>query len=320
MKSRFYYFLIVYLGLTAMLAAQTPLETWQAQNGLPTPAELGLPLMETKFVANDFIFNQPKFALLQEVQNQDQQEFQTDAQRKSGIKAALFSAVLPGAGEVYTKSYLKAALFIALEIGFWTTNIIYENKGDVEDVHMKAFGDAHWSERRYWSKVYEQALAQGEWSGSDPMVQVDENNLISDAYYTPQVIAALRGKEAAIGYTHGLPTTKTQQYYEMIYKYLHQFGVGWDDAPSFSYYDDVANLKNPTPNISQYRSMRNRSNSYYETATNMVELALLNHLISALDAAWSARQFNNKVKYSLEFRQRKMNFERVNMYGLNISW
>ena len=262
-----------------------------------------------------FKFNAEKYNLLEQAEEETEKDVEAEQKRISGVKAAFMSALVPGAGEFYAKSYWRAALFAALEIGFWTANIIYDNKGDKEDERMRTFGDEHWSEQKYWSKVYDKAKTDT-WHP----FQVDENNIIVDDDYTAENIETLRQKESEVGYTHSLPKTKTQQYYEMIYKYLHQFGVGWDDAPSFNYYDEHANITTTTPNINEYRDMRNLSNDYYDVATTMVSLVLANHLLSAFDAAIAAKQHNKKYHYSLHVGRRFTGSENVYTYGVNVTW
>jgi len=283
---------------------------------------------ETPETDNSILFNTAKYELIQKADEFSKQEIESIESRRSGVKAAFFSALIPGAGEVYAKSYWRAALFAGIEIALWTSNIMYENKGDDEDKKMRAFGDVHWDERVYWSKVYQKAVESDEWGSSDPTVSVFTDNqkreIIADEYYTDEVIAALRTKESKVGYTHSLPETKTQQYYEMIYKYLHQFGVGWDDVDqTFGdpyYYDYGNNYVNPTNNVKTYRKIRNRSNDYYETASTMLNLALLNHLLSAFDAAIAVKQYNKKLNYAVRVNQELYGLERVTTYGLYLSW
>ena len=55
-------------------------------------------------------------------------------------KAFMFSFLLPGAGEFYTKSYVKSALFVVLEAGLWTGYSVFHSTGvqrrdDYEDFH-----------------------------------------------------------------------------------------------------------------------------------------------------------------------------------------
>ncbi len=262
-------------------------------------------------------YNARKFSLMEQARQAEVQQANIEYEKKSGVKAAMLSAVVPGGGQSYMGSYWKAAVFVGLEIAFWSANIVYNNKGDDEDARMRAFGDVHWSEQRYWSYIYHQV--EQDWPSSAPPVQVDNNGVILDAYYTDELVEFLRGIESSVG-THTLPRTKTQQYYEMIYKYLHQFGAGWDDVPDLFYYSDINNIHNLTPNISQYRDMRDRSNGYYDVANTMVMLVMVNHLASALEAAWSAKKYNKTYQVSLNAHRKYAGSQWVNLYGLNLQW
>ena len=254
-------------------------------------------------------FNSEKFDLSYQFSN-EKNGVETVDKKKSVMLAAVFSAVIPGTGELYSKSYLRGAIFAGVEVGLWSTYFTYENKGDDMDVVMRAFGDTHWWERKYWGKVYTDANNLGVWQ-EDPLV-LDEHGQISEADYNRYIeyFQSLQ-YNPDLGYTHQLPDTKTQQYYEMIYKYQHQFGIGWDDFIS---------TEKLSPNTIEYRDMRNDSNDYYQTATTMLNLVMLNHLISAIDAAFVANKYNTKVKLSLQAYPRYVGRERIGVYGLTIAW
>ncbi len=265
------------------------------------------------------MFNAEKQKLLNDVRLQTQEEAR--AQEKSPLKAALFSAVIPGAGEFYAESYWKAALFAVVEVAAIAGYFSYDARGDDKDAQMRDFGDEHWSEQRYWSKVYMLALENDDWQYDQ--LQTQGSGVISDADYTSTNINRLRDLESSAGYpgfTHTLPNTKTQQYYEMIYKYLSQFGSGWDDVPSWTYYDAGANSGNLTPNIQHYRSLRNKSNDLYQMATNMATVIMLNHLVSAFDAAFTARSYNKRVQASFYGGQKIYAGEAVNTLGVSVAW
>ncbi|MBI4552371.1 MAG: hypothetical protein HY710_08920 [Candidatus Latescibacteria bacterium] len=72
----------------------------------------------------------------------------------------------------------------------------------------------------------------------------------------------------------------SQQYYEQIGKY-EKFRRGWDD-------DDPA-LNGLSPNRRSYVAMRHDMNQAYKWATYSVSAVLVNHLVSAIDAALAAR-------------------------------
>ena len=91
----------------------------------------------------------------------------------------LFSAVVPGSGEMYAGSWIKGALFLGLEVGMWTMYAHYHGQGDDIEDTFHEYADTHWSKDK-WLYYYNDE--------SDPA-------------------------------THSLPDKKTQQYYEMIGKY-----------------------------------------------------------------------------------------------------
>ncbi|MCI0513330.1 DUF5683 domain-containing protein [candidate division KSB1 bacterium] len=167
---------------------------------------------------------------------------------KSPRKALLFSVILPGAGELYSKAYIMSGVFFAAEATLWIMYSSYQGKGkDLED-EFKLYADAHWSQERYEI-----------WINSPEAREINR--------------------------THELPDSKTQQYYEMIGKY-DQFFKGWDDADNYTY--DGA----PSPNRTNYMDMREDSNIQLKNATTMISLAILNHIVSAVDAAWASYRYN----------------------------
>jgi hypothetical protein len=200
--------------------------------------------------------------------------------RKSPKKALLFSALMPGAGELYAESWLKAGFFAAVEVGAWVSYVHYQKKGmDLED-QFKAYADRNWSKERW------------------------------DAWYSGLP------DEAKSAFSHTLPSTKTQQYYEMIGKYM-EFNAGWID------------VKNPDPDIARqdtskmslyYMALRERSNRALKAATAMTGVVLANHVISALDAAWTARVFKKEIKQKIEIEYIYLNEFPVFMAQLKTEW
>ena len=237
-----------------------------------------------------------------------------DREQKSVLQAALYSAVIPGTGQYYAGSIWKTILFAGIEVAGWTTYSIYTSKGENQETDMKTYADTHWSERKYWSRLYYDGIQQG--VPDLPVYEVDENNILIG--YDTDMANSLRFLEEALGHTHKLPTTKTQQYYEMIYKYLTQFGNGWEDANFYEQY--YGNTNKMTPQMFTYRDMRNNMNSYFDVATMATNLILINHVLSALDAAWTTRNFNRQLQLKIRAYNKRYFDENVQMYGINVSW
>ena len=243
-----------------------------------------------------------------------------EVQKKSVGRAALYSAVLPGAGQYYNGSIWKTILFAGIEVAAWTAYFVYDSKGDQSDADMRSFADMNWSEHKYWSWLYDKAQQQNVENLPSYML-TDRNSETGIVYlvdYDQEMANSLRFLEDRLGHTHKLPETNTQQYYEMIYKYLTQFGNAWDDADfTTGYYGNSNNL---TPQMFTYRDMRNQTNDYFDNATAAINVILINHLLSALEAAWSARVYNKDLEVKLSAHNRKYLDEQVQMYGINISW
>jgi hypothetical protein len=204
---------------------------------------------------------------------------------KSPWLAAGLSALVPGAGELYAGSVWRAALFFAVEVTAWSVAYSYDKKGDRQTDSFQSYADAHWSVVRY--ARFAETLAPADqgpfhWDLGNGAVDWSELNRM----------------ERAIGgwFSHTLPQYGEQQYFELIGKYP-QFNQGWDDAPStFTYGDPL------TARFIYYSGERGLANRYYDRATTFVTIALVNHLLSAIDAAWAAASANSDLHAEARLR------------------
>jgi hypothetical protein len=223
---------------------------------------------------------------------QDFPENENSTVQKSPWLAAGLSLLVPGTGEFYAESYWKAAAFFALEVAAWTIAYTYDQKGDDQSVFFQGFANEHWSVVRYaqWSldnagNINPTITDPGEYQVFDIEGNVNW--------------AELNRLERAIGewYSHTLPPFGEQQYYELIGKY-QQYYQGWDDAdPSLTTYDAIdARLASSNTRFVYYAGERGKANDFYNTASTAVTLAIVNHLISAIDAAWSASLANSRMQ------------------------
>ncbi len=224
----------------------------------------------------------------------------------SPLVLGLYSAVIPGAGQFYTKSYLKGSLFLGAEIILWALYLTNENKGDDKTELFKKYADENWSVARYagWINAnFGQNIAV---NNTDPnlnsweRVQWNELNAVEDAI----------GGDLAIqptGFTHKLAPHGDQQYYEMIGKYC-QFGGGWADAGGYTKEDVLANngLGNVSPQFIAYSKMRGDANDYYNIAATASYVIIANHVLSALEAAWNASRLNHRIKLKGHIESRKI--------------
>lgn len=225
------------------------------------------------------------------------------------IKTAVgLSLLFPGAGEIYAnngrESLIKGAAFAAVEITGWLLYFHYKNKGNSFEKKYKRYADNNWDINGYLDFL-ETTLSNydagelGRWNGQYVDGKFDGIDL-------DKLVAAENEWYKLTGGAHSIPHSKTQQYYEMIYKYPVQFAQGWSDADpnavtgGLSGYD----YTNLTPNMLYYRGLRNNSNSNLRNATTMTSLLLANRFLSMIDAAWTVKRKNSNSKIEMGFRIR----------------
>ena len=55
------------------------------------------------------------------------------------------SLLVPGAGEYYAKSYIKSAIFFAIEVASWSLYAIYQHKGNKQTNDFQNYANSNWS-------------------------------------------------------------------------------------------------------------------------------------------------------------------------------
>jgi len=214
---------------------------------------------------------------------------------KSPKKALFFSAVVPGAGQAYRGSYFKAAGFLVLEAASWAMYAVYTEKGNNIEDDFQAFANEHWIESDYWDWIAKK-------------FSLDRNDM-----------NALREREHK-EFSHGLHVQKDQQYYEMIGKY-DQFNYGWDDS-DIGLNDEGWDKNNPQRSKRRlyYEDRRDDSNKAFKMATTGTTIVMLNHILSAIEAAWGTTQHNKRIQTSLRFEPLYMNNQQYSALTLRLNW
>lgn len=212
--------------------------------------------------------------------------------KKSVAKAFFYSLVIPGAGQFYTGSKLKGFIFLGVEALGWAGYISYQNSGDDKTEEYEAFARAHWYDQAYWDslKVYRNI---DKWEDD----QVFPHHL-------PWKIN--ENGDTVVNLNH--------EYYENIGKY-DQFVWGWDDLQQIE-----SPVNSTTPELSfrssrrlEYVDMREQANSDYDKARTFGILVIANHVISAFEAAFSAKRFNSRAQHAgpLDVKVNVVNLENV---------
>jgi len=220
-----------------------------------------------------------------------QEEFNQTAGEKSPLLAGLMSLALPGAGEFYAKEYTKSAAFFSVEVASWIVYAVYTHKGDKQTEWFKAYANAHYSASRYAQWVirnigtlnsgidistYQIFYGSADSSGGPPFSGLNWSELN-------------RLESNIQAFTHRLPYYDAQQYYELIGKYK-QFSKGWD-----SQIGNDADYMAGNDQFYYYGVEFNKADHYYSIADAFVAVVVANHILSALDAVWSASNFNKSL-------------------------
>ena len=187
-----------------------------------------------------------------------------------------------------------------------TVGIIYNKKGDNQTNDFQNYADRNWSVVRYaqWIINNKDYLGLTDIDQStmthDMIISTDPNlppwkqvNFQMLNYYESQV-----GKEGS-GFTHKLPPHGDQQYYELIGKY-YQYNPGWND------FSTNADYKILTNNFELYSHMRGDANDLYNVSTKAVAGIYINHILSALDAAWTTTVYNKEFAVRLRVKPYEM--------------
>ncbi|MBT3346535.1 MAG: hypothetical protein HN404_26295 [Gemmatimonadetes bacterium] len=197
---------------------------------------------------------------------------------KSPRRAFLYSAIVPGAGEFWAGSKKRAALFFGLEVMGLGMYLSWDGEGkDLED-DFRARADEEWNP---WDYIG--------WRGS-------RNSRFSSITHALPCSTYVAGAQSTTPVPEAIsdcPDRDKQQYYELIGKY-DQFISGWGDVVdadgnrvTASQVDSAENFN--SANRLTYEVDRDESNKLLKRATNALGLILVNHVLSAIDAARVAR-------------------------------
>jgi hypothetical protein len=219
--------------------------------------------------------------------------------------AALMSFAVPGAGQVYNDDYLKAGIFAVVEAAAIVFAVTYENKGDDQTKIFENYANTYWSVERYarWTLNNLEFLNQN----TGKTLTADDFNVFRDNGSVNW--NELNRLENAIGsyYSHQLAPLGDQQYYEMIGKYS-QFNVGWEDFGDESTPYDWYNGDPVVEQFNYYSKQRGKANDYYNISKWAVIAVVSNHIISAIDAAWSAGRYNKSLNLNLSIEKENLGF------------
>lgn len=210
-------------------------------------------------------------------------------ERKNPGRALLLSAIIPGAGELYAGSKLKAALFFALEVGCWYGAVSYAQRGNDQTDKFEKFADANWTEDIYRDIEFQFANDPNASNSFSADYGDDATRETWNSLSWNEKIRYLPGN-----FTHELPDERNQQFYENVGKYLTQFGFGWNDGIG----DDpetVYKWDGQSRDAAHYVDMRYDANTMLDHSSTFFSVIMVNHVVSALDAGFTVRNQNRSM-------------------------
>ena len=217
---------------------------------------------------------------------------------KSTRRAFLYSVLVPGLGEWYAGAKTRGLVFFGIEavtLGVWSS---WKAKGNDAEDEFRAVADEEWSPENYLT-----------WRNST----ISRNSSITHALPCSTQVRDVyipASREGRIDFGD-CDDTEIQQYYELLGKY-DQFSSGWTDlvqagtenSAQPSRVDSVENFHSATRLT--YEVQRNDSNKYLKRASTLSGLILINHVISAIDAARVARARSEGVDEAELARRTRM--------------
>ena len=181
----------------------------------------------------------------------------------------LFSALIPGTGEIYLGYNLRGAALLTLEVLAWTGYFHYHNKGLDSRETYEGFADAHWNQSK-WIDHHPEVYPQTGWT----LEQLDDwgREVVSGSGEWPGYIQWVSKEE------------DKQHYYENIGKY-DWYISGWADFdPEI---DDP--FMRDTELRDEYRALRKKSNDELDDANRFIYISLGTRVFSIIHTLFLVR-------------------------------
>jgi len=251
-----------------------------------------------------------------------QQNWLLQASRNPSPELAFWSSALaPGSGQALQGNWGRMAIFATAEIAAWVFYSKRQQLAKDNESAYEQYGNTYWSPVAYaqWLVDYSKAnnLVNG-YEALDAMVggltpafgktTKDWGKITEEAvravevrtrfiFNIPEGCGSLAPPSCVTRseFSHVLQDFGSQQYYELMSKY-YQFQPGWQDFHEQRLAQGATHVYqyswNATMLSKRFIEGRDRAeefNNQYRNAGNVLKMLLVNHMISAFDAYFSAK-------------------------------
>jgi Family of unknown function (DUF5683) len=236
--------------------------------------------------------------------------------------AMLMSLIVPGLGQAYVKSYVRAGLYILAEAAIIGTSVAYNNMANDRYNQAKSFANRNYSGSKMVA-YYDSLLLflQNPAFNVAPLSDSDANAKMNDIYF-----------DTLKSFKHG-DSTKSQSFYSTIEssEYIQGWkdcqptlsqiaavnaGIQLPDQANYKYtytrydtleYTYLVSMQDKTSgatvgldygysdSLLAYRKIMNQYHDNSRIATNILFILLVNHVVSAVDALISANVYNSNL-------------------------
>lgn len=244
---------------------------------------------------------------------------------KSPRKALFMSLVVPGSGQMYVGgsnfTYIRGGVYLALEAALWGSWYYFSvHKYDKQVDRYKKFAKTHYSIGRYESAMrdlynadavnYEsefrvrylgsrESFCEGIFGKASMHGCYDRDKLYhNDVEYKNDFVNSTKklGDEM-----DKVKFDSPSEVYQLVAD--KNYVLGWDDVDNAPVATSL-DLEDPnsltvdlgtSKNMKEYRSMRSKANDYADMQAWFFGGLILNHIISAIDAAFTANAHNKAL-------------------------
>lgn len=216
-------------------------------------------------------------------------------------RALMYSLVIPGGGQFYMGQWKRGLIYMVLESAAIVGYRNYSSAGqDQEDIY-KDFANTHWAFYDWiigadgFNLLGTEEIdfgAEGS-HGLDFYIDADGDGRPEDSGNTADYTQA-EMRDLIYANPGSIFVRKNGEYYENVGKY-NQFHTGWDDSDSSWVVSAASGTQVHSINRGDYLWQREEANRLLSAASYTLSALMFNHVISGVDAIFSASKKNRSL-------------------------